>query len=328
MPVYLAIVVLLIVAAIWAPQALGKSGLTAVALFGTFLAITALGQMLVIMTGGIDLSVPGTFTLGAIVVVGVGRQSDDRIWIAILTALAFAAIIGLANGLLIGGLKLNPLIVTLAVGQVVTGWVNRYHTSFAIQSSVPPGLSTWLSERFFGVSRMFWVSVVLTVLLIIGFRYTTVGRRFQAVGANPVAAWVSGLRVNINQIAAYVVAALLYASAGILIAALLRNPGVTIGSPYLLGPIAAVVIGGASLTGGLASPLSTWFAAFFLAGLNQMMRAMGLPTALQFVVFGAVIIGGMLVSGDRIIKGVEQLFRERRRHRRSPSKTTDAGSTG
>jgi ribose transport system permease protein len=110
-----------------------------------------------------------------------------------------------------------------------------------------------------------------------------------------------------------VVAAMLYALAGILLAAFLRNPGATFGAPYLLGPIAAVVIGGASLTGGLASPLSTWAAAFFLAGLNQMMRVMGLPTALQFVVFGLVIIGGMLVSGDRIIRGVEQLLRERRR---------------
>lgn len=316
MPVYLAILVLITVASIWAPATLQKSGLTAIALFGSFLAITALGQMLVIMTGGIDLSVPGTFTLGAIVVVGVGQQSDDRIWVALLTAIGLAALVGLTNGLLIGGIKLNPLIVTLAVGQVVTGLVNRYHKTFAIQSSVPAGLPEWLNVRFLGVSRIFWVGVVLTIMLIIGFRYTTVGRRFQAVGANPVASWVNGLRVNINQIAAYVIAAVLYAVAGVLIAALLRNPGVTIGAPYLLGPIAAVVIGGASLTGGLASPLSTWFAAFFLAGLNQMMRVMGLPTALQFVVFGLVIIGGMLISGDRIIKGVERLLRERRRDRR------------
>ncbi len=324
MPVYLALTLLVIVAKIWAPATLTRAGLTSIALFGTFLAITALGQMLVIMTGGIDLSVPGTLTLGAIIMVGVGRQADDRIWFALLAAVGFAALVGLVNGLLIGGLKLNPLIVTLAVGQVVTGIVNRYHKTFAIQSSVPSGLPEFLNVRFLGVSRIFWIGVVITILLIIGFRYTTVGRRFQAVGANPVAALVSGLRVNLNQIAAYVVAAMLYSIAGVLIAALLRNPGVTIGAPYLLGPIAAVVIGGASLTGGLASPLSTWAAAFFLAGLNQMMRVMGLPTALQFVVFGLVIIGGMLVSGDRIIKGVEQLLRERRR----PSRLEGAAASG
>jgi ribose/xylose/arabinose/galactoside ABC-type transport system permease subunit len=100
--------------------------------------------------------------------------------------------------------------------------------------------------------------------------------------------------------------------AGILLAAFLRTLSITFGAPYLLGPIAAVVIGGASLTGGLASPLATWAAAFFLAGLNQMMRVMGLPTALQFVVFGLVIIGGMLVSGDRIIRGVEHVLRDRK----------------
>ena len=87
---------------------------------GTFLAITALGQMLVIMTGGIDLSVPGTF-LGGLLMVGVGQQSDERIWIAYLTAIGVAAGIGLLNGILIGGLKLNPLIVTLAVGQTSSG---------------------------------------------------------------------------------------------------------------------------------------------------------------------------------------------------------------
>jgi ribose/xylose/arabinose/galactoside ABC-type transport system permease subunit len=128
-----------------------------------------------------------------------------------------------------------------------------------------------------------------------------------------VASHVVGVRVNLHQILVYVVAAIFYAIAGMALAGLLRNPGVGAGTTYLLGPIAAVVIGGASLTGGLASPLSTFVAALFLTGLNQMLRVMGLPTSLQFVVFGLVIIGGMLLSGDRIIRGVEQLLRERRR---------------
>ncbi len=313
MPVYLASILLVIVASIWAPATLSGAGLSAVAPLGTFLAITALGQMLVIMTGGIDLSVPGTFLLSALLMVGVGQQSDDRIWIAYLTAIAVAAAIGLVNGILIGGLKLNALIVTLAVGQIVTGVANRYYNTVAIQKPVPPGLSEWTAVRFLGITRTFWIGVAVTLALVIVFRFTAMGRKFQVVGANPLASTVVGLRVSVNQIAAYVVAAVLYATAGIMLAAFLRTPGVTVGAPYLLGPIAAVVIGGASLTGGLASPISTWAAAFFLAGLNQMMRVMGLPTALQFVVFGLVIVGGMLVSGDRIIKGVERVLRDRSR---------------
>ena len=251
---------------------------------------------------------------------GVGDQSDSRIWIAILTAVGVAALIGLVNGILIGGLKLNALIVTLATGQIVIGVVSRYVRTFPVQTPVPAASPTghpagssasarssgsaWSSPRFF----------------IVALRYTTVGRRFQVVGANPVSSQIIGLRVTLTQILVYVVAAMLYAIAGVALAGLLRNPGVNIGSPYLLGPIAAVVIGGASLAGGLASPMSTFAAAFFLTGLNQMMRSLGLATSLQFLVFGLVIIGGMLISGDRIIKAVEAIFRERR-----PPERNDTG---
>jgi ribose transport system permease protein len=318
-PAYLALLVLVIVAAIWVPQTLDGPALSAVAPFGALLGITALGQMLVVMTGGIDLSTPGTLTLAAMIVVGVGQQSDGRIVLAVLTAVGVAALIGLVNGILIGGFKLNPLIVTLAVGQVVVGLISRYVRTFPVQSLVPPAMSSWMSRRIFGVSPIFWIGVVVTLTVVVTLRYTSIGRRFQLVGANPVASQVVGVRVTVTQILVYVVAAVLYATAGAALAGLLRNPGVNIGSPYFLGPIAAVVIGGASLTGGLASPLATFTAALFLTGLNQMMRALGLATALQFVVFGVVIIGGMLISGDRIITGGEHVLRERRRPNRGPA---------
>ena len=313
MPVYIATVLLVVVASIWAPASLSGVALRAIAPYGAVLGIAALGQMSVIMTGGIDLSVPGTMSLAAAIMVGVGDGSNENIAIAIATAIAVAALIGLVNGLLIGGLKLNALITTLAVGLIVIGGVNRYASTFPVQSRVPPGLSDWISTRILGVSPVFWTGVGLTIVLIISLRYIAVGRKFQAVGANPVASNVAGVQVNHHRILVYVVAAVFYAIAGVALAGLLRNPGVGAGTTYLLAPIAAVVIGGASLTGGLASPLSTFVAALFLTGLNQMLRTMGLPTSLQSVVFGLVIIGGMLVSGDRIIRGVEQLLRERRR---------------
>lgn len=323
LPVYIAVVLLIVVAAIWAPETLGKVPLRGMAPFAAVLGIAALGQMLVVMTGGIDLSVPGTMSLAAVIMIGVGAGSDANIGTAIGTALAFAAIVGLVNGILIGGLKLNPLIVTLAVGLIVIGLVNRYGRTFPVQNPVPEGWSDWVATRVVGVSAVFWIGLGLTIVVSVVLRYTAVGRRFRVVGANPVASGVVGLRVSLNQIMVYVVAAVLYAVAGLALAGRIGRPGVYVGSEYLLAPIAAVVIGGASLTGGLASPISTFAAALFLTGLNQMMLVMGLPTALQSVVFGLVIIGGMLVSGDRIIRGVEQVLRERRR-----STTRAAGASG
>ncbi|HEX4941242.1 MAG TPA: ABC transporter permease, partial [Actinomycetota bacterium] len=313
----------ILVAAIWAPETLGKVPLRGMAPFAAVLGIAALGQMLVVMTGGIDLSVPGTMSLAAVIMIGVGAGSDANIGTAIGTALAFAAIVGLVNGILIGGLKLNPLIVTLAVGLIVIGLVNRSGRTFPVQNPVPEGWSDWVATRVVGVSAVFWIGLGLTIVVSVVLRYTAVGRRFRVVGANPVASGVVGLRVSLNQIMVYVVAAALYAVAGLALAGRIGRPGVYVGSEYLLAPIAAVVIGGASLTGGLASPISTFAAALFLTGLNQMMLVMGLPTALQSVVFGLVIIGGMLVSGDRIIRGVEQVLRERRR-----STTRAAGASG
>ncbi len=324
LPVYLAFVLLVIVAALFAPATLGSVPLRAIAPYAAVLGITALGQMLVIMTAGIDLSIPATMSLAAVIMVGVGAGADENVGKAAVIAIAAGVAVGLFNGILIGGFKLNALIVTLASGSIVVGLIRRYASGvwpwrepFPVQNPVPAAWSDLVTTRIFGVSAVFWVGLVLTIVVSLVLRYTTVGRRFQVVGANPVAANVVGIRVNLDQIVVYAVAAMFYAVAGLALAGLISRPGVSVGTQYLLAPIAAVVIGGASLTGGLASPLSTFVAAIFLTGLNQMLLIMGLPTSLQFVVFGLVIIGGMLVSGDRIIKGVEQLLRERRRPRRS-----------
>jgi ribose transport system permease protein len=308
MPVWIAIVVLVLAAALFAPGTISRASFGAVLPLTSFLAIAALGQMLVIMTGGIDLSVPGTLTLTALVIVGVAGGDDKRLPIALVTALAVAALVGLLNGLLVGVLKLNALIVTLAVGQLANGAANAYARSIANESAVPAALSQWATQRILGAGWIFWAGLIVALGISILLTYTTFGRRFQAVGANTLAAWIAGIRVSAYIVFAYIGGALLYGLCGILLASFIRSPSLTMGTPYLLGPIAAVVIGGASLKGGLASPASTWIAAFFLTLLSQMLRVLNLDTSWQFVVFGAAIIAGMVVSGDRIITVVENLL--------------------
>jgi ribose transport system permease protein len=104
----------------------------------SFLALTALGQMLVVMTGGIDLSIPGVMTLAALVAVGVAGGADDRLPVALATALGASLLIELTSGFLVGVLKLNPLIVTLAVGQIVYDATLAYAETVPNEASVPP----------------------------------------------------------------------------------------------------------------------------------------------------------------------------------------------
>jgi ribose transport system permease protein len=217
-------------------------------------------------------------------------------------------VIGFVNGFLVAILELNPLIVTLATSLIILGINTEYRAGTANNSTVPDRLSDFVFDQVLGISQTFWFVVLLTLALAIVLRSSTMGRRFQAVGANRRAAWMAGIRVPVYVIGAYVAASIAGGLAAIFVAGIVVSPGVDPGATYLLGPVAAVVLGGAALSGGLASPASTWVAAFFVTLLNQMLKVLGLTNASQFVVFGAAIVLGMLISGDRIASLIGRLL--------------------
>jgi ribose transport system permease protein len=310
LPVWLAVGVLLLVAAIIAPAALQSTSWAFVLPYMTVLALAALGQMLVIMHAGIDLSTPGVMFFGGYLIVGVGHHSNGRLGIAILACLGVGVLVGLINGILVGILRLNPLIVTLAVGQIVFAKGLRYANGLA-EAEVPSRLASFAQHRPLDISAVFWTGAAITIAVALLLRYTAPGRRFQAVGANPRAAWMAGVHVRGHVVFAYTAAGTLYALAAVLLASVRVSVDPAFGASYLLAPIAAVVIAGASLSGGLASATSTWVAAFGLTLLNQVLLIKGLSAGMQFVVFGAAIIVGMLISGDRIASLIGRLLRPR-----------------
>ena len=161
--------------------------------------------MLVIMTGGIDLSTPGTVTLAAMIMAGVGEQSDEPHLDRDRRRRGRRALIGLVNGILIGGLKLNALIVTLAMGQIVVGIVSRYVRTFPVQRPVPLGLSDWASSRFLGVSPIFWIGVVRHVGARRGLPVHHTGRVASRSSAPTRSSSWMGVRVTLTQILVYVV---------------------------------------------------------------------------------------------------------------------------
>jgi ribose transport system permease protein len=308
-PVWIATGVLALVAANIASAALQNTSWAFVLPYMTVLAIAALGQMLVVMQAGIDLSTPGVMFLGGYLIVGVGEGSNNRLALAILACLGLGVFVGLVNGILVAVLQLNPLIVTLAVGQIVFAEGLHYSNGLA-ETDVPSRLSDFAQNRPIGIiSLVFWVGAGITLGVALLLRYTAPGRRFQAVGANPRAAWMAGVRVRAYVVFAYAAAGTLYAIAAVLLAGVRISVDPSFGAAYLLAPIAAVVIAGASLSGGLASATSTWVAALALTLLNQMLLILGLSIGWQFIVFGAAIIVGMLISGDRVASLLGRLMR-------------------
>jgi ribose transport system permease protein len=203
LPVWLATAALALVAAIIAPDALQHTSWAYVLPYMTILAVAALGQMLVIMQAGIDLSTPGVISFGGNLIVGVSLGSNDRLALGILACIGLGAAVGLVNGVLVGIVRLNPLIVTLAVGLIVSAWSLRYSREVTNSSQVPGTLSSWAAEKPLGISAVFWTGAAITIAVALVLRYTVVGRRFQAVGANPRAAWMAGLHVRTYVVFAY-----------------------------------------------------------------------------------------------------------------------------
>ena len=306
--IWVAAGLLLLASQLFAPATLSSTSWSSLLPLGSVVAVVALGQMLVLMVGGIDLSIGASISLLANILVGVSHGDNDRLAYAVLVVLFWAVVIGLVNGLLVAVVGLNPIIVTLATGLVLLGVTAEYRLGTAYSPSVPDALADVVFEKALGISKAFWFVLALAIALTLVLRSTPAGRRFQVVGANRTAAWMAGIRVTVYVVFAYVAAAVAAGTAGIILAGIVVNPGVNPGAAYLLGPIAAVILAGAALTGGLASPMSTWVAAFFVQVLSQMLKVVGISNASQFVVFGLAIILGMLISGDRISDGIGWLL--------------------
>lgn len=297
--IWLAMIALIVVGGIIAPRSLLPSAFLATVPLAAFLMIASVGEALVLMSRGIDLSIPAIITLSSTILLGFSGGRDEDIIVAVVAALLFATAIGLINGTLVAILKLNALIVTLAVGAITTGATLWYRESLPAESRVPPALADWGGSRILGLNVSVWVAAILVVLLSLGLRKTTLGRRFSAVGANPRSAWVAAINVPAYQIAAFAIAGMLYGVAGILLSAFIRNPTLLVGDPYLLAPIAAAVLGGTAITGGVGSMVAVAGAALFLTHLGQILKMLGLSTAIQLIIQGIAIAIGMALAESK-----------------------------
>jgi ribose transport system permease protein len=300
--IWIALVALLLVGGVIAPRSLLPNTILATIPFAAFLAITAAGEALTLISRSIDLSIPAIITLSSTVLLGVTGGSDSAIFIGIVAALVMATIVGLINGFLVAVLKLNALIVTLAVAGITSGATLWYRESLPQEARVPPMLADWGSSRYLGLNVSVWVAAVLVAILTVVLRRTTIGRRFLAVGANPRSAWIAGLSVTGYQIAAFAAAGFLYGVTGILLSAFIRNPTLNVGDPYLLAPIAAAVLGGTAIAGGVGSVIAVAGAALFLTHLGQMLKMLGLASSLQFIIQGAAIALGMALAEFRLAR--------------------------
>lgn len=289
--VYLALALLLIVAAVISPSIYSPQSIFLNLRQASQLGLVALGQTLVMLVGGLDLSVTGVIVLTSVIIADVGEGQNSLIGPGVLLALALGALVGLGNGLLITKRNVPPFVATLGMLVLIRGGQLAY-TKGIPSGQLPPGLSLLGAPLgMIPVSFLLWagLSVVLGFILL----RTSYGRRLFAVGSNRVTAHLSGVAVDRILISAYVLCSLLAVLAGIVLSGYVGYVDRYLGRGFDLDSITAAVVGGTSFAGGKGTLLGTAAGVLLVQLLSSLMLQLGLDVQVQLVVKGLVVIAAV-----------------------------------
>ena len=291
---FIATAILVLIGGIAAPSTISTAAILSTLPYFAILAVASIGQHLVIQQRGLDLSTVGVMSFCAVVVTKLPDSSTDTgvviFWI--FAALATGALIGAITGLIVTLLQVPPLVTTIGVNAILFGLTYFVSTGASVQS--PPMMVKFFTGSFLYVPTLVWMLILVAGVTVFVLTFTTVGRRFIAVSVNPAAAHVVGVPLRAYSILTYTIAGLMYAIAALMLSGYLVSPTVLCGLPYLLGTIAAVVVGGNPL-GGLTkgSVVATVIGAFFLTYLAQLVTALGFGSSAEDLADALIVLGGV-----------------------------------
>lgn len=289
-----ALVLLFLVMALFVPGFFSINNLTNVTRQVSINAIIASGMTLVIITAGIDLSVGSLVALaGCVAMIALNRTDSDVI--GVLAGIAIGGLAGAFNGGLVAYARLPAFVVTLGGLTIFRG------IALTITEGQPiirfEGAYKWLGQGFMlGVPVPVWIMIVVVLATHIVLKRTTLGAHFFAVGGNETAARLSGVRVERVKFWAYTLCGLLTGLAGMVLMARLSSAQPASGEMFELDAIAAVVLGGTSLSGGRGTVWGTLVGALIIGILNNSLNLLGVPSFYQLVAKGVIILLAVFVD--------------------------------
>ncbi len=257
----------------------------------SFIALFALCQMVVIAAGGsgLDLSVGYTATITAVLTASIMDGKNGNLWQAVLIALGIGIAVGVVNGLLTAYLKLPPLVVTLAMANILQGAINVYTAGRNITGKPSPILQDMAAKSTGMFPNILFLLFAVAAIVMLLLYKTKWGLMLFGVGSNETTAYLSGVNVKLVRCVAFIISGVLASLVGLL---LIGNMGIAfkdMGSNYVMPSIAAVVVGGVSMTGGEGNYLGVILGAIFLQTLTNLLVAMGWGDAGKWFGFGLVL---------------------------------------
>ena len=286
---------LLIVAAVVTPNLFEKETLAVMFRQCAQLGIIAIGQTMVMLVAGLDLSVGGVIVMTSMVVAEVSNGRNEMIPAAVVVALIIGMLIGLGNGLLVTKRKVPPLVATLVMLFLVQG-AQQAFTRGVPSGFVPEALGIVnQSWGFLSIPLLIWIGLNAVFLVIL--KGTTYGRRIYATGSNPEAARLTGIPVNLIKISVYVLASGLAVISGVVLTGYVGYVDRFIATGLDLDSIAAAVVGGTAFFGGRGGLLGTIAGVLIIQVLSTMVVLIGLEIETQFIIKGLVILAAVALYG-------------------------------
>lgn len=295
--IILILVVLCVVVTIVTPLFASPTNMVSVLQRTATTGILAIGMTFVIATGGIDLSVGGQVTIIGIIS-ALCFSAGMSIPVVILIAVATGIAIGACNGLMISKLNFPPFMVTLAM-QLITYGIALYITSGRQFPIAAEGFDFFGLGKLGEVPTPIWIFAAVTVVAILLMKRFTIGRRILAVGSNAKGAWYSGISIAKTTITAYVIAGITSAISSIILSSKLMSASATLGEGLELDAIAAVVIGGTSLSGGNGYIIGAVAGALIIEVISNWMTLQNVNPFLRDVAKGAIILLALLLDNVR-----------------------------
>jgi ribose transport system permease protein len=305
----LVLAVLIIIAATVSPNFLTTYNLQSVVRDLSFILIITIGQSCLLLLGELDLSVGKMATLSGMLGGIMMLQLQFPPYLALFIALLFGILFGIINGLIITRLKLNAMIVTIAMQGVYAGITLVISTGRAIVG-IPASIHYLGRGSVAGIPIPFIIAITILVLVLLLTQKTTFGRYMYAIGNNKEAAKILGINVNFVRTAVFAMMGGLCAVAGLLMITRLGNSQPSIGDIWVMNSIAASVIGGVALTGGIGNPFGAFLGACILAIIQNMIVLFNVSTYWQTAVSGFVVL--IAISIDSV-SGIAAEFRARRK---------------
>ena len=264
----------------------------------SFLSILALGQGAVILTGGLDLSIPWTIALAGIVVAGLVQGSDQAALYAIPLGLLIGVAVGMFNATGVVFLGLSPIVMTLATNGIVQGLALVYSDGTPA-GFASPAMRYFMTGRFLGLTPVTWFMVGFVVFALLLLARTRFGRHVYAVGNGRLVSQLSGVGVGRTLFGVYMLSGFCAALAGILLASFSGQASLGMGDDYLLPSIAVVVVGGALITGGRGHYLGMLGGVLLLTVISILLAGTTLPHAVRDIIYGLVVLGAVLALRER-----------------------------